>query len=360
MKENEPNEQAESVDLLMYQRTKPLHGHIVTDCYLQPSCVLPSLPNRNDEPSIGRKMEPCIIETIPQSRVLVALPPKPEKNHPTKGGTREESEPLFAEFAKCDSIESILHFADKYGRLTVERVDLPDEADPMNFCSVPGEPIRLWQYEVNKVKLAQTFWLADPEFTRKRIVFESDSNSGNRAVYYYTDWIGSEELSKRSLLAKSNGFGSRHLEFLPEGDYTAAAKYIAANMVNIALYFRHRAYSTLMAKVGGEFELRIAPNTLISLIWHSLAEAIAGQRIIKRCIVCGQMIEVHDATSRMIFHKDCGNRTRVRRSRFKDIYRAMVAEGKPLQDVAKACKVDTRVIEYWLELDAKMKGESDE
>ena len=378
MKENEPNEQAESVDLLTYQRTKPLHGHVITDCYFplsvedaffqtfsgkpgtpSPTCVRPSLPSRNEKPSTGPKKEPCIIETIPKSRIPVALPFKPEKNHPTKGGSRDEPEPLFAEFAKCDNAESIIRFADKYGRLTTERVGLPDEADHTKFQTVPGEPLRLWEYEAGLVKLAQTFWLADPDFVKERIIFETDNDTGGRAVYYYRDWIGSETLSKRSPLVKHNGFGSRHLEYLPEGDYTAAARFIAASMVNEALYRRHPAYSTLTAKAVGEFDLRIAPRSLISLIWHSLAEAIQGQRTIRRCIVCGQLIEVHGPTSRMIFHESCGGQIRVRRSRYKDIYSAMISAGKPLPEVAKACRTSIQVLEYWLALDAEKKGGSD-
>ena len=374
MKNNEPNEQAESFDLLTYRRSKPEHGHIIVDCYFPltvedaifqtfsgkpgtplPTCVPPSLPSRNEKPSTGPKKEPCLIETIPQSRIPAPLPFKPEKNRPTKGGSRDEPEPLFAEFAKCDNAESIIHFADKYGRLTTERVGLPDEADHTKFQTVPGEPVKLWQDEANRVKLAQAFWLADPDFVKERIVFESDSNTGSRAVYYYTD----EELTKGSILANSHGLGARKLEYLPEGDYTAAARFIAASMVNEALYFRHPAYSTLTAKAVGEFDLQIAPRSLISLIWHSLAEAIKGQRIIRRCFVCGQLIEVHDATSRMIFHKDCGNQIRVRRSRYKDIYSAMISAGTPLPEVAKACKVNLQVLEYWLSLDNQRKGESD-
>ena len=365
MNGSEPNDHIEGVDLLFYRRTKPLHGHIVTDCYYPVNFDNGSFNLVKVDPKVsgfhGRtstpppEKVPCLIESVPQSRVPVALPFKPEKNHPTKGGTREESEPLFSEFARCDSIESIINFADKYGRLTDKRVGLPDEADPMNFCTIPGEPIKLWQDEVNLVKLAQAFWLADPEFTRERIVFESDANG--RAVYYYV--YVDEELLKGYGLADSNGIGSRHLEFLPEGDYTAAAKYIAATMVNKALYYRHRAYSTITAKGVGEFELRIVPRTLISLIWHSLAEVIAGQRTIRRCIVCGQLIEVHDVTSTMIFHKDCSNRTRMRRSRYKDIYTGQIAAGTPLPEVAKACKVNLQVLEYWLSLDNKQGGDKE-
>lgn len=354
MNNSEPNDHIESVDLLFYRRTKPLHGHIVKDCYFP---VKPEDGFFGTVSSPPPKAIPCIIETVPRSRAPVTLPQKPDKNHPTKGGTRKEPEPLFAEFARCNNIESMIHFADKYGRLTTGSVGLPDEADPIKIDMVPGEPVDLWQYEANRVLLAQTFWLADPEFTQQRIIFESSADS--RAVYYYSDWIGTKTLSKRQPLARSDGFSSYILDHVPHNDFTAVSKIVAGSIATRALQ-RHPANSNLVIKANSSFDLRAIPNNLISVIWHSLAEVIAGHRTIKRCIICGQLIEVHDVTSTMTFHKDCSNRTRMRRSRYKDIYAGLIAAGTPLPDVAKACKVNLQVLEYWLSLDNKQKGESDE
>lgn len=357
MNGSEPNDHIEGVDLLFYRRTKPLHGHIVKDCYFP---VKPEDSLFGTVPSPPPKTIPCIIETVPRSRAPVTLPQKPDKNHPTKGGTRKEPEPLFAEFARCNNIESMIHFADKYGRLTTGSVGLPDEADPIKIDMVPGEPIDLWQYEANLVLLAQTFWLADPEFTMKRIFFESDKSKDYYAVWYALKPDTDEETERRLLASTSDLHPQSldYLNYLPDGDYNAASKLIAGLLVSSALN-RHPARNNVVLKAVGKFELRAIPDNLISVIWHSLAEVTAEHRTIKRCIICGQLIEVHDVTSTMIFHKDCSNRTRMRRSRYKDIYTGLIAAGTPLPEVAKACKVNLQVLEYWLSLDNKQGGDKE-
>lgn len=370
-------DQAESVDLLLDRRTKPLHGHVIADCYFplsaedafwetisgnagtptKTSCP-PSLPERHEESSSGPKKEPCIIETIPKSRVPAEFPRKPEKPHTTKGDIRKEVEvePVFAEFAECDTNEKILRFADRFGRLTREKVGLPDSDDPIKFQTVPGEPLRLWQYEAKRMKIALSFWMGDPEYINQRIFFEADASKDFRAVYY-TEKPG--EPITRIVLASSSDYTQHLLEYLPHGDYAAAAKVIAGTMVTRAMQ-KHTAQSNILMKSIGKFELRIMPENLLAVIWLSFAEAMTGERAIRRCIVCERLFEVHDETSRMIFHEACRNRIKVKRSRCKEKYSALIKEGTALPDVAAACKVNLKTLEYWLSLDNKQKGESDE
>jgi hypothetical protein len=300
------------------------------------------------------------------------LPRKPEKAHPTKGEDRQEIEPIFAEFANCDTYDKFLYFANKYGRLTNNRVGLPSEKKPHSFDSVAGEPVQLWEDETLRMKTALSFWQADAEYIRNNILFIDDENKNFHEIRYNMCNNIKEPLLAASddlidhmanhmaylcaphfqhVLASSRDTLTSHLlKYLPSGDHEAAAKMIASVITSTAMY-HNPAKSNLHLNADGSVDMRIMPDNLLAFIWYSFAETIARQRTVRQCIECKGFIEVADESSRMVFHEACRNRIKMRRSRCKEKYTAMLQAGIPLKDIAAACKVNLDILKYWIDLD---------
>ena len=129
-------DKAENIDLLFDSRSKPLHGHIIADCY--PIKIHQDGPMKGFVKKSSPDALPCVIETIPRSRIPVEYPARPDKAHPTKGDKRQESEPMFSQFADCNTMEKILHFADKFGRLTREHVGIDSPDAIYGIDTIPG------------------------------------------------------------------------------------------------------------------------------------------------------------------------------------------------------------------------------
>jgi len=351
--------------------SKPLDGHYIYDCVpciprgynifyrtidqeTPPSFYRHPRPLHNaSTPAAPPRLAPCLLESNPERRTRV-IPPqhtkKPGKNMPSL-----EQMPLFAQFASCDTPEKIVQFSNIYGRLTRDKV-LFSNGDG-TYDPVPGEPLSLWQEQRKKINDTLRFWRAydenDKAFLQNNIDFIDAEIPVQRKIKFTYARL---ETDNRSAYAEFSLDGRFPFNQSTWGDHAAAARILVGLNISNALN-EHPAKSSLVLTSGDKFSIVISSGSTLPKIWLSFAEVLAGQRFIRPCQVCGNLIELPEPTSKQLSHAKCAANDYSKKSQKRERYTSLLEAGYSIEETAasKGVRVTPETLRRWIKTDQETK-----
>ena len=254
------------------------------------------------------------------------------QNNKLGASRRQLPEDLYLRFAALEcSPESILAFADRHGELGLVR---------QHFHKVEGgesgngEQYGDWVIALEGFKQHFQLW---------SIVKEADIGALSQFVRSEPR-VGPVPFLKM-LLFPETARGTEYERFLGQDPIEAARDFVL-DTVNRELRPRiqllsrsacsqcgypgpvyssptittHVAYHLVPGESASTASSRLSPNRLLSAIWLQFAEAIAGDRALKRCEVCREWMDISGSPRKQArrMHPKCSERIRKRRLRKKN------------------------------------------
>ena len=296
--------------------------------------------------------------------------------------------------------EAILEFAQRYGRLTKGLV-LVEERGEKPLTTYYAEPWYFWLREIQDMRdalllfdLLQGKSEATPleEGLQKVIVWQEDG------VYFqpwdkelrslYTDMLGYYE-SAADRLRKLTLAGKGDLESVKQPERIAldlgrriskaleqkGRAYLAPKLIACPTFYGEQfqvwkrtrdvvaparlllarmVTEKLVGKVdfqlkGDErgFSLAIVPQNLLSALWLALLFEILGKVRLRQCPICGTWFDASAAPQR-VFCDSRGSGCRQRASRLRKKLKALLNEGKTLQEAARELEIDFPLADFLL------------
>jgi len=95
------------------------------------------------------------------------------------------------------------------------------------------------------------------------------------------------------------------------------------------------------------FSLAIVPHDLLSALWMELLFEVLGRVRLRRCPICGTWFDASAAPQR-VFCDSRGSGCRQRASRLRKQLRALLNEGKTLEEAARELKIDLPLADFLL------------
>jgi hypothetical protein len=170
----------------------------------------------------------------------------------------------------------------------------------------PREPVSLWLEEASTLKKLFDLWGAIQQRNVK---------------------AGQVQLAPSVLRNLLNQYDSYHPPFddvrehirgLPgrarKGDPLELAKVYLAEAINCHLQPSSAAPFVSLDWNGG-FKIHYRPTNLRTALWVQLSEIVTGVRKIRRCEICGELMDVTNRTRRKKVHDCCSRRERMQRYR---------------------------------------------
>jgi len=295
---------------------------------------------------------------------------------------------------------AILEFAQRYGRLTKGLV-LVEERGEKPLTTYHAEPWYFWLREIQDMRdalllfdLLQGKSGATPleEGLQKVIVWQEDGVYfqpwGKELRSLYTDMLGyyqraadrlreltlagrgdldrvkrperfALDLGRRiskalgqegraylapKLIACPTFYGERFQVWQRTRDVVAPARLLLARMVT------EKLAGKVDFQLNGDergFSLALVPQNLLSALWLALLFEILGKVRLRQCPICGTWFDASAAPQR-VFCDSRGSGCRQRASRLRKQLRALLNEGKTLQEAARELEIDLPLAEFLL------------
>lgn len=252
-----------------------------------------------------------------------------------------ENKALFRVFAGTEPTpEGILKFSNQFGRLGESVNPFNEAGSGKHYWS--GDPIEIWQEEINAMRPVVMLWDAihgqDIDMIRRHLRW-ADKYTLNTPTPNVILYFGAFQLAR----AQETRIGV-NLEPGQESENTmlvaAALKYIE-HMVNDRL-----EASIKIAPKDGQLRLLIEAGGLQDLLWLQCAQAISQHKTFRECRQCRTWFEPYSARTKKAF---CSTACRLKH------YRGRIAEaqqlheqGKSPADIAKILRTDTKTVRGWI------------
>lgn len=357
--------------------TKAKNGYRIADRYLSTSYY--SLGGFGA--ATNRGLHPCIIENEPYEGIPIEIP---QALPPVEKGDRSYNpEPLFVQFANCDTDEKILAFVQKYGLLKGENVfeitepekiigpgphmaDKGTDIYARRLIGGIGDPLADCHIMRQDVSEAFDYWQAADERTKDFDFLQNKINfyDGNRRPYLPTpDQMETGTLPRA---IKFDDFGNLKIliegtdplfDAIQWGDHMAAARLRTGMLINEArLKYPSSAFPWLRGSKNHSinFDLRMIPLTLIGLIWLQFAEVITGNKQIYSCLYCGKWFETAEPTKKPPWHAtSCGTAARKLKAKLMPRILDLHEQNKTGEEIAIEIQMPRRgpLVDYWLTTD---------
>jgi hypothetical protein len=211
------------------------------------------------------------------------------------------SKVLFRRLADVEPIEDgILDFAREHGLLTAGTPLVhPDPArrsrpgDPRVHFDFIGEPISLWQDEIEALRTAVHLWEGDTEsWVRTNEGFQQTVKLRRLPRSLYVGQLYQDAALRRPLVHPDE-FSSP----------SAASRTAAKRIINA--YISGRVFPRLLGDVDGRPVGGFYPADLIGAIWLQFFEAVRQGTTWKRCEACGKWMDVPRSARARTVKKYC-------------------------------------------------------
>lgn len=182
--------------------------------------------------------------------------------------------------------------------------------DGRSYAVVYGEPLALWEEEITAMRSLVGLWQAllkqDRDALSEIVAWEGE------AISYHLAHDSGELISAR----ERPGLWAR---FVP-GDPILPARYLLQVQLNAKLE-KYRTLPRLLLNEKNVLAPALVPDSLAAALWWQFYQAVSGERVFKRCRVCGKWQDVTNfppgRRQQWTRHGPCANLERVRRYRAK-------------------------------------------
>lgn len=268
---------------------------------------------------------------------------------------------LFKEFAALypATDEKVLAFANRHGWLGVEYCRVhrvyPKSTLPLDsFTWAFGEPLRVWQYHVERMHHLVTLWRAaadgDQSVLSDYIKWASDPGTGRlTSVSYHepTSGLGIIEPTTSFRLIASEIHLPELFGDFTRGDHVGPALHALQQEIN-KIFEKHPANSRLLWDQNFErMGLYLAPTSLLGAIWLQFAQAIEGNKQYRQCEQCRRWFEVGAQVREDAKFCKQACRSKSYRERKKEA-RQLHKSGLSLKEIAKRFDTKVTTVKGWI------------
>jgi len=207
---------------------------------------------------------------------------------------------LFLEFAELElTKDSILSFVNRYGPLVTQ-----GDASISSPATTLGETFDFWVEEILAMKQIVQLWHA----YEKR-----DSGAVAEFVRWQSDLVYYSFANKQNHVLTINPDTLASFKF---GDVLFPALHLIQDITNEYLS-KYRTLPRLLFNEKNELGQYLVPENLLAGLWLQFYQAISGERLFKRCAICGLWADVTEKRPTWTRHPECANRNRVQSHRKK-------------------------------------------
>lgn len=263
---------------------------------------------------------------------------------------------LFRTFAEtAPTFEGILAFANEYGSLGEGRELIPLTYKGKTSMGT-GELLSIWHEEIHAAHRALELWDAAREgnldLLSHRLAWKTLEDG---PAVMYDSHLGLDDNAhieppyvRECTWIAAPSIHPELLERFRPGDLTLPALYYVQKSVNEHLKGRISPRLLWNTKKN-RLALYMVPSSLIGAIWLQFAQAIDGNKEYRRCEECRTWFELSPETARTS-RLYCSNACRSRAYRKRQAEaRRLYAEGRSIEDVAKAVGTDVTTAQQWVE-----------
>jgi hypothetical protein len=208
---------------------------------------------------------------------------------------------LFREFADLRlTKESILSFANKYGRLGGSRIQrrivLPTADEPGTECTSTGEPLSAWQAEIISMRQAIDLWemarTGDVEGLSQLIEWRDE-----RLVVYDSGPTAPYGGSRYKSIISGPGHRPDVWEHVRYGEVIEPTRHAVQAIINERL--AGGVSPRLLWNLDyTRLEMHIVPSNLIGELWLQFCRAVEGNKQYLRCPECTTWYEIDPSKNR--------------------------------------------------------------
>jgi len=258
---------------------------------------------------------------------------------------------LFRRFADlAPTEEAIQRFASSFGflRSFADAESLLIQTPSGETKPGKGELFETWFEEIQDMKAMVRLWdatKAGDMAVLSDFIEWTEVDSGDRGFVYYRRQPFS---SFKAYEIASKERDPEHYASFQTWDLVQPALFALQRLVNEKLR-THGGVPKLLWTNGKHpaLKMRLAPNTLIAVLWLQFAYGIEGDRVYRQCEMCGKWFEV--ATTLREDAKFCQNacRSKSYRGRQKEA-RELHAQGMTVAAIAKQLGSDVKTVKGWV------------
>jgi hypothetical protein len=230
-----------------------------------------------------------------------------------------ESSPLFERFANLQPTkDAIRQFAGQQGWLGIGTPVILDGNGQVDI----GEPLERWAREIHDLQHARVLWRwLEEKDQRVQVEWKSKDCIIVRVHRASQRGEGRPRLARVILLHR------RHHEALfrslKRDDETRPVRTALLLLVNEKL--SGSASPCLLLDRHGALQGFVRPHNLLAALWVQLYQAIQGQRRVRWCVYCGELMDVTGSRGNKKAHARCVHNAKMARYRRK---RTLQASGK--------------------------------